>query len=406
MQIYNTAIIGGGASGMLCALKLSEKRENQILLVERNDRLGKKLSATGNGQGNITNLNLDITNYFTTQPKKVEKIIDGYNNHDLIEYLTSLGGLFIPDETGRVYPASKQASSVTDILRMELARRKNVKVLLSTKVKAVCKKNNIFSIETESDKLFCQTLVFSAGGKVAKHFGTDGSFFEIVKSMGHSVTKLIPSLVQFKTPLENIRTMKGIRSECGVSLLEDDKLLKSTRGDVIFTDYGVSGNAIFKLSSYLTDKNKIKINFLPNVDESVLENLLLKKISKYPQLKYDDLLCAILNNSIARSIIKYCKLNGSDICKKENISIIIGAIKEFKLEIIGTLGFDYAQVTKGGVPTEEVFDDLSSKKISGLYFTGEILNVDGECGGYNLQWAFSSAACVANAILNGNYDNR
>lgn len=406
MQIYNTAIIGGGASGMLCALKLSEKRENQILLVERNDRLGKKLSATGNGQGNITNLNLDITNYFTTQPKKVEKIIDAFNNHDLIEYLTSLGGLFIPDETGRVYPASKQASSVTDILRMELARRKNVKVLLSTKVKAVCKKNNIFSIETESDKLFCQTLVFSAGGKVAKHFGTDGSFFEIVKSMGHSVTKLTPSLVQFKTPLENIRTMKGIRSECEVSLFEGDKLLKSTRGDVIFTDYGVSGNAIFKLSSYLTDKNKIKINFLPNVDESVLENLLLKKISKYPQLKYDDLLCAILNNSIARSIIKYCKLNGSDICKKENISIIIGAIKEFKLEIIGTLGFDYAQVTKGGVPTEEVFDDLSSKKISGLYFTGEILNVDGECGGYNLQWAFSSAACVANAILNGNYDNR
>lgn len=406
MQIYNTAIIGGGASGMLCALKLSEKRENQILLVERNDRLGKKLSATGNGQGNITNLNLDITNYFTTQPKKVEKIIDGFNNHDLIEYLTSLGGLFIPDETGRVYPASKQASSVTDILRMELARRKNVKVLLSTKVKAVCKKNNIFSIETESDKLFCQTLVFSAGGKVAKHFGTDGSFFEIVKSMGHSVTKLTPSLVQFKTPLENIRTMKGIRSECEVSLFEGDKLLKSTRGDVIFTDYGVSGNAIFKLSSYLTDKNKIKINFLPNVDESVLENLLLKKISKYPQLKYDDLLCAILNNSIARSIIKYCKLNGSDICKKENISIIIGAIKEFKLEIIGTLGFDYAQVTKGGVPTEEVFDNLSSKKISGLYFTGEILNVDGECGGYNLQWAFSSAACVANAILNGNYENR
>ena len=406
MQIYNTAIIGGGASGMLCALKLSEKRENQILLVERNDRLGKKLSATGNGQGNITNLNLDITNYFTTQPKKVEKIIDDFNNHDLIEYLTSLGGLFIPDETGRVYPASKQASSVTDILRMELARRKNVKVLLSTKVKAVCKKNNIFSIETESDKLFCQTLVFSAGGKVAKHFGTDGSFFEIVKSMGHSVTKLTPSLVQFKTPLENIRTMKGIRSECEVSLFEGDKLLKSTRGDVIFTDYGVSGNAIFKLSSYLTDKNKIKINFLPNVDESVLENLLLKKISKYPQLKYDDLLCAILNNSIARSIIKYCKLNGSDICKKENISIIIGAIKEFKLEIIGTLGFDYAQVTKGGVPTEEVFDNLSSKKISGLYFTGEILNVDGECGGYNLQWAFSSAACVANAILNGNYENR
>lgn len=406
MQIYNTAIIGGGASGMLCALKLSEKRENQILLVERNDRLGKKLSATGNGQGNITNVNLDITNYFTTQPKKVEKIIDGFNNHDLIEYLTSLGGLFIPDETGRVYPASKQASSVTDILRMELARRKNVKVLLSTKVKAVCKKNNIFSIETESDKLFCQTLVFSAGGKVAKHFGTDGSFFEIVKSMGHSVTKLTPSLVQFKTPLENIRTMKGIRSECEVYLFEGDKLLKSTRGDVIFTDYGVSGNAIFKLSSYLTDKNKIKINFLPNVDESVLENLLLKKISKYPQLKYDDLLCAIMNNSIARSIIKYCKLNGSDICKKENISIIIGAIKEFKLEIIGTLGFDYAQVTKGGVPTEEVFDDLSSKKISGLYFTGEILNVDGECGGYNLQWAFSSAACVANAILNGNYENR
>lgn len=400
MKFYDAIIIGGGASGMMCALWLSKVKKFNVLLLERNDRLGKKLSATGNGQGNVTNVTLSVDNYFTSEPDKVKNVLNAFDEKALINYLSDLGGMFIADNEGRVYPSSKQASSVTDILRLEIGRRKNIDVVFSSFVVSAKKSGNVFIVNTCDNSYSCLNLVVAAGGKAAKHFGTDGNAYAIAKNFNHSVTKLTPSLVQIKTPVEYIKGMKGVRSECEVSLYKKDEFIKSVRGDVIFTDYGVSGNAIFKLSSYLTENDVIKINFLPDIDKQTLLTKLNKKVADNSDLLLEQLLYAVLNNSIARSLIKYCNLNGSSKCDTSAVCKIVDAINSFSLEVTGTLGFDYAQVTKGGVLTEEVDENLMSKKCNNLYFIGEILNVDGECGGYNLQWAFSSAVAAARNILN------
>lgn len=399
MKIYDTVILGGGASGMMCALRLAECGGKKILILERNDRLGKKLSATGNGQGNVTNAAMGAEHYFTTERKKIQKILEAFDERALQEYLVRLGGLFFADEEGRVYPLSRQASSVTDLLRMQIARSEEISVALSEKAIGAERNGKEFFVRTESDTYRCAHLVLAAGGKAARHFGTDGNAYALAKAFGHSIAPLSPALVQMKTPQDLIRGMKGIRTDCEVSLYHKQKLRKSVRGDVIFTDYGVSGNAIFKLSSYLSGENDLlQINFLPEIDERALTETLERKIAEYPDLPAEYLLCAIVNNSIARSLLKSCGIGGNAPCGKGAVPALVASIREFPLAVTGTLGFDYAQVTRGGVPTEETDERLMSRLCPELYFTGEILNVDGECGGYNLQWAFSSANCVAAAI--------
>lgn len=393
---------------MMCALSLAKRTGRRILIIERNDRLGKKLSATGNGQGNISNTFMDSSHYFTTEESKVRDIINRYDDKCLLSDLEELGGMFKADEFGRIYPFSMQASSVTDLIRYGLSRHKNIDIIYSAQVLEAFREGNKFRVRTKSEIYYGDRLVLSAGGKAAKHFGTDGSAYALAEAFGHSVTALSPALVQMKTPLDYIRGMKGIRCDCLVTLYENKKLLKSVRGDLIFTDYGVSGNAVFKLSSFLTDNNRLEINFLPEISEEKLTEALNKKVAAYPELPVSQLLYTIVNHSVARSLIKYCKINGEAPCGSDPqyVSSIVSALRAFELKVTGTLGFDYAQVTRGGIPTEETTCCLMSKKCPNLYFTGEILNVDGECGGYNLQWAFSSAVCVAEAIAKDLYENR
>lgn len=399
MKYFDTIIVGGGASGMMCAAMLSSRTKSEILLIDRNDRLGKKLSATGNGQGNISNAAMNVSHYFTTETSKVENILRCFDEKDLAHYLASLGGLLKTDEQGRIYPASMQASSITDLFRFELGRKKNVTVQLSSFVKKATQQGDVFYIQTENQEYSCKNLVIAAGGKAAKHFGTDGYAYTLAQSFSHSITALLPALVQLKTPLDIIRGMKGIRVDCELSLYEAENFLKKVRGDIIFTDYGVSGNAVFKVSSFLTRNNHLILNFLPDISCSEFAKFLQKKLEHDPDIPAENLLCSIINNAVARSLLKYCGIKGSAPFPLQRLNDVVSAVCGFPLLVSGTLGFDYAQVTKGGIPTEEVNENLMSKFCRNLYFTGEILNVDGECGGYNLQWAFSSAARVATAIV-------
>ena len=401
MKNFDTIIIGGGASGMVCALQLAARTGQSILLIERNDRLGKKLSATGNGQGNITNLHMDGSHYFTTQAEKVNAVLQGFDEQQVLSFFTSLGGLFTADAEGRVYPYSRQASSVTDLLRLNIESCKNISVLLSARVIDISRRNDRFSVRTEKETFFCQYAVLSVGGKAAKHFGTDGNGYVLAEKLGHTVSPLVPALVQLKTPLTFIRGMKGIRTDCILTLLHGEKQIKTVRGDVLFTDYGISGNAVFKISSFLMrSKNRVTINFMPDFTEEDVFRTLQRKAKAHPTLAMENLLCGIVNNAIARSLFRFSGLNLTDTCgdSGDRLRILVSALFSFPLDITDTLGFDYAQVTKGGILTEETDDNLMSLKCENLYFTGEILNVDGECGGYNLQWAFASAERCARAI--------
>ena len=400
-NIYTVAVIGGGASGLMFSTMLAEKQNIKILLFERGERLGKKLSATGNGQGNITNERAGVDGgYFSVLGNAgvAEDLVSKFGKESMIAFLENLGGLFSLDERGRVYPTGRQASAVTDLLRFRLAESKNVTVLLKQKVTALQRTGNAFTLESELDgekksyKADC--VVLCTGGKAAKNFGTDGFGYSLAQSFGHTITPLYPSLVQLKTSVEYTKTLKGIRvNDALVKGVFENKTVCEVSGDVIFTDYGVSGDAIFKISAFLTDKidsGKVKlyIDLLPEVSKEKLLFVLEKK-QRFIKDK-SELLCGVLNNQVGRAVMKYA---GGDVAKA------VCAVKAFPLDVKGTLGYDYAQVTKGGIPLLEVDETLQSKKVKDLYFAGEILDVDGECGGFNLQFAYTSAKVVADAII-------
>ncbi len=380
---------------MFCAARL----KGSITVLERNERVGRKLSATGNGQGNVTNTHVDASNYFSsTDNNIIVPLIDNYDNKKLVNFLENIGCPVTFDERGRAYPSGRQASAVTDLLRYKLYAQ-STDIVTNAFVTEIVKKNGLFNVyaNIESNiKIFAaKNVVICTGGKAAKNFGSDGNGYALAKKFGHTVTRLYPSLVQIKTDTAYVKSLKGIRTYATVTAKIKNNAINSVSGDVIFTDYGISGDSVFRLSAFIADKIDkniiLEIDFLPDISESALENIIDRK-KKCTGIPQNELLCGIVNNQLGRVIMK--RAGNSD------TRSIINNLKRFALSVTGSLGYDYAQVTKGGIPLNEITIDMESKKIKNLYFAGEILDVDGQCGGYNLQWAFSSASAVANAINN------
>ena len=400
MREYAAIIVGGGASGMFCALRLAEAGIADVLLLERNDRLGRKLSATGNGQGNVTNAQMGADHYFTDAPETVASVLAQFGKDDLLCALGELGGLFVEGENGRIYPASRQAASVTDLLRFALEGR--VQVCLGKRVLSARRSGGKFRVCTESEEFCARSLILACGGRAAPHFGTDGGGYALARAFGHAVTPLRPSLVQLKTEQTYIRGLKGVRVDC---MLRKAGTNVCARGDLLFTDYGVSGDAVFRLSAFCGEGDTLAVDFLPDYAASAVAGALRAKAARYPQMSDEDLLRGIVNSSVGKCLTKYCAKQAFA-SGQDKAARIAACIKEFRLPVTGTLGFDYAQVTKGGVPLGEVDEHLMSRKAEGLYLLGELLNADGECGGYNLQWAFSCGAVAASSIAGREYAHR
>lgn len=413
MKEYAAIIVGGGASGMFCALRLAESGVKDVLLLERNDRLGRKLSATGNGQGNVTNTAMSAEHYFSGDAGRVASVLARFGAEDLIGALSALGGIFLSDAVGRVYPASRQAASVTDLLRFALEGR--VEVRTGVRVLSVRRDGALFSVRTDGGKEFRgRALVLACGGKAAPHFGTDGSGYGLARAFGHTVTPLRPSLVQLKTEQTYIRGLKGVRADCAVRLLPGAAAAKGMpaskgdvclRGDLLFTDYGVSGDVIFRLSAFCREGDVLSVDFLPDCAPSAVAAAIRGKAERYPQMRGEDLLRGIVNSAVGKCLAKY-SANAPFSQDRGLADRLAACVKDFRLPVVGSLGFDYAQVTKGGVPLGEVDDDLMSRRAEGLYLLGELLDVDGECGGYNLQWAFSCGAVAASAVAGREHAHR
>lgn len=387
MKKYDVIIVGGGAAGLACAVALSENPNLKILIIEAGERVGKKLSATGNGQGNIFNCDMNIHHYRSGNLGLVEKIVYCDDDRPVEWACNRIFGtmLYKGGTMGRVYPQSLQASSLTDILLRRLQKR-GVSILLSKRVINI---ERGFTVDC-GEKFTANFVVLATGGKAQKQFGTDGSAYKLAQTFGHKITPLYPSIVQLKTDTTHIKNLKGIRALCFVQSFVNGERKHGVLGDVIFTDYGVSGNAIFYVSSVLTKQGgMISLDFLPDFSAKTVEDTLLKR--RKDGIETSNLLCGILHNQLARAILKRAA--------SDDIKNIVDIIKNFTLEVTGTLGFDYAQVTQGGVDMRDISDNLESKLCKNLYFAGEILDVDGDCGGYNLHWAFTSAQTVANAII-------
>ncbi|MDE5897068.1 MAG: aminoacetone oxidase family FAD-binding enzyme, partial [Clostridia bacterium] len=283
-------------------------------------------------------------------------------------------------ERGRVYPAGRQASAVTDLFRRELARL-NVQVRTDACVEKMAFQNG-FSLMFGAERVSADAVVLAAGGKAAPNFGTDGGAFSLAKAFGHTVTPLTPALVQLRCDMNSVRGLKGIRVDGGLCVVRRGEEIYRCRGDVLFTENGVSGDAVFRASSYAQTGDKLLVDLLPDLSEERLR----ERID--PSAGESCLLC-VVNNGLGRTLFKR---------SAGDRDILVSLLKRYPLIVEGTLGFERAQVTRGGVPLRETDENFMSVKQAGLYFAGEILNADGECGGYNLQWAFTTAHCVSEGV--------
>ncbi len=393
-KIYKVAIVGGGASGLMSAVELLSGKNaldgQDVIILEKNDRVGKKLVATGNGQGNLTNQNFS-SEFYRGDKAFVDAFIDNANQINIEQYLYNLGIPLCTLSGGRKYPLSRQASAVIDVIRAFL-RSKFCEILLDAKVTDIKEKDGVFTLFIGKTEIYAKSVILSFGGAVAKQFGTDGSSYPLAQKFGHKITPIYPSLVQLKTNTELIKGLKGLKEVAKVTLYTGDKPLASSTGDLLFTDYGVSGNTIFQVSAYYNggSDSYLNVEFLPELTPKQIIEILTAREKCY-YIPKEEMLCGILNKRVGQSVMKTCKSNAPD--------KVANALKNFKLKITGSLGFNYAQVTKGGVSTKHVdANTYESKLKKGVFIVGEALDVDGDCGGYNVTFAFVCAIKCARVI--------
>ncbi|MBO5851778.1 MAG: aminoacetone oxidase family FAD-binding enzyme [Clostridia bacterium] len=395
------AIIGAGASGIVTAIKLSKKFGGQnVCLIERNSRIGKKLLSTGNGQCNLSNKDVNLSNFHGKNPQFAYDLVTKYDYNDFTNFLNELGVLTVVDGF-KLYPYSKQASSVLDALRFKLDSL-GVNIYLDSKVVALSKQN-LFTITLENGQtITAENVVVAVGGKSASFLGTDGSSYGLLTKFGHTLTSLNPAIVQLKVDKNKIKGLKGLKQKALVKALHNGKVLASFNGDVLFQEGFISGNAIFYVSSYLTgkDNSSVQIDFISNYEEDYIIKFLTDKAKKCNYLTCEYLFGGIVNNKIASFILKNeLNVNLNDQITTLDIPLCVKTLKNYKLKIFATANFDASQVTNGGILTEEFNQEtLESKLCNGLYATGEVLDIDGDCGGYNLQFAYSTACAVAEGV--------
>lgn len=409
MIYHDLIIVGGGASGLISAIAAKDFGID-VALVEGTDRVGKKILTTGNGRCNITNsqISFPFQTFHSDNFGFSNDILGKFSVEDTNYFFSNLGLNFVELENGKNYPQSLQASSVVDILRMSLQER-NIPVYNSFKVKEIIKSKNKFKLYTgtsENEPLSCGKLILACGGKSAPKTGSDGSGYTLAKELGHSIIEPIPAIVQLKLEHKSLKALSGIKFDGFAEVTANGKTLRKDFGEVLFTDYGISGPPILQISrmaskALSTGKDvKIIIDMLPNKSKEDVENFFESHFAIFSYRKVVDSFIGILNKKLIPILLKEAGVdNIHKLCweltwqEKKNI---YNLLKGWEFKCIGTNGFNNAQVTAGGVNTKEVDSKtLQSKLVPNLYFCGEILDVDGDCGGFNLQWAWSSGYCAA-----------
>ncbi len=391
-------IIGGGASGMAAALAAAENPNARIILFERQARLGRKLQATGNGRCNLSNIHAGERGYHGSEPDFSRPAISAFPPEDTLCWFQSLGLFTVTEESGKVYPYSDQANSVVDVLRLSL-EQPNITVKTGFEVKKIKRTEDGFAVSDGEETVTCQRLIVACGGLAGSKLGGSMSGYKLLGKLGHKSTKLRPALVQIKSGWGGIVSLKGVRANCHVKILQDGQLFAQSRGELQFTELGVSGPVIFEISRDVCcapGKWVCQLDFLPQYPEEVLARELQRR--RNTALPMDELLTGILHNRLGRVLTKAAGIRGKQLVSEisnQELQEVCRTVKAFQLELTEPLGMDSAQVTAGGVLTGQ-FDPITmeSKLVPGLYACGEVLDIDGDCGGYNLQWAWSSGRCA------------
>lgn len=403
MSGCDIAIIGGGASGMMCAIALKKRQPALAVTVfERQSRVGRKLLSTGNGRCNLTNLHITPAHYFGSAAF-VAPTLAACTSEDVLGAFDSLGLSCVPDEEGRVYPMSHQAASVLDALRLSMDEL-GVDVRTSFEVSAVSGGFSLRSIDGQMAS--AQSLVLATGGQAGRKLGGTDASLKLGKMLGHTPTRCTPSLVQLKTAAAPIRALKGIRAMCEISLLARGKAIDRARGEILFTEYGVSGIAAMSLgraAAQLAPRpGELSLNFL-GMDARSAEAKLARMKNAIPHRSLEDFLGGVVNKRLGQTLMKSADVlplsRSAGSLSADELARLARALVDWRLPLEGTKGFEEAQVTSGGLRVDE-FDShtLESRLVPRLYAIGEALDVDGPCGGFNLHWAWASALAAACAI--------
>ena len=387
-------IIGAGASGMAAAIAAAENQDVQVLLFERQARVGKKLLATGNGRCNLSNVNAGLEKYHGDAPAFAEVALRRYPVEETLKWFGNLGLFTITEDSGKIYPYSDQANSVVDVLRFGLMK-KNITVYTGFEVRKVKRTQDGFAVQGEEQMIVCDRLIVACGGLAGTKLGGSMAGYKLLGQFGHKTTKLRPSLVQLKTAWSGISSLKGVRANCAIKIKHNDEVFVQSAGEIQFTDYGISGPVVFEISRdvcFGLGYWSADIDFMPMYTQ---ENLLKAlKARRNAELTADELLTGIVHNRLGRVLSRSVGLRDQMAIQElddKTLEMVCIALKNFQIELTEPMGMDSAQVTAGGVVTED-FDPntMESKLVPGLYACGEVLDIDGDCGGYNLQWAWSS----------------
>ena len=387
-------IIGGGASGMAAALAAAEQPGVQVVLMERQARLGRKLQATGNGRCNLTNLHAGQQGYHGDRPEFAREAISAFGPQETLAWFRLLGLFTVAEPSGRVYPYSDQANSVVDVLRFAL-ERPNIQVKLGFEVEKVKKTPDGFLVESKQEHLSCDRLIVACGGLAGTKLGGSMAGYQLLRSLGHRCTRLRPTLVQLKAAWGGIAGLKGVRANCHAAIYRGETLWSESTGELQFTEYGLSGPVMFEISRDACQGLgpwHCRLDFLPEVPESVLQEELLRR--RQGDLPASELLTGILHNRLGRVLTQAAGISLSrQVAQLGEAELfqVAQTVKDFDVALKEPMGMDSAQVTAGGMVTAE-FDEqtMESRLVPGLYACGEVLDIDGDCGGYNLQWAWSS----------------
>ena len=397
-------IVGGGAGG-LCAAAALGRKGLRVTVVERLPRVGKKLLATGNGRCNLSNVDMQSVYYGKAAPF-VQQVYAVTPPGEVAAFFSSLG-LMTAVEDGRIYPRTMAASSVLDVLRMT-CERASVTMLTDTEVVALSpSRRGGWSVQlADGSGLFAPHVIAAMGGSAAPSMGTDGTGARLMQALGHEITPLYPALVQLRCSHPALKGLKGIRTQAKLTLLIDGEPAARETGELLLTDYGVSGVCVFQLSREaapaLAQKRGVRltVNFLPEV-EAILPWL----DARIRQLSPTSLLAlttGVLPRLLAQTILKEARLSPdqpAESLSEAEKDAFCGVLSAFPLTVTGTQGFANAQVTRGGVSLADVDPlTMASRLFDGLHMIGELLDVDGPCGGYNLHFAFASALTAAKAI--------
>ena len=400
------AVIGGGAAGMMSAIRAA-RAGAQVVIYERHDRVGKKILSTGNGKCNFSNEKMDVDCYYGSGRALVNVIYETFGVRETKEFFMKLG-MQIKDRDGYLYPASGQASTVLDVLRYELERL-SVRVHTGQQVVDIAVEQSGLTVETrDHGKEKYDAVILACGGKAAPKTGSDGQGFLLAKKLGHRIIPTVPALVALRCEENFYKRVAGVRCDAKLTLYIDGQPVRIEQGELQWTDYGISGIPVFQLSreaAYALQERRtvaVKIDLMPELgeDDDSYSRFWAERWERQGGQTMEQFVTGLVNKKLSLFFLKIAGIKETE--KAGDIALsrrkkLEELYRSFTVKVHGTNTFDQAQVCAGGVDCREVTDTLESRIVAGLYFVGEILDIDGVCGGYNLQWAWSSGTVAGQA---------